>query len=286
MYKYKNMNLAQPGDVVEYTNASYIAYTKGNLYVVKEDIDEFGVLATELDDRGSTTNGANIRNFKLLDTNPGSQAKKGDEVIVIKHINDTYPIGSIIIVSNASDGSIRWNNGSAAWYEDYFKVLQKDNSQTIEVGDTVRYIGPKEPDVPRPEQCVIKYITGNWLYYADGFGCNIKYWELVSKKPQSREGEFFTKTKQQKEEPVKDCKVNNEVVSTNSEPIEVKTDLESVNKTLCQVYTPSGELNETLFISKKGAKKLLQKPAMLGHTIVVYERKAVLTTEVPIKETK
>ena len=55
------------------------------------------------------------------------------------------------------------------------------HDDVIQVGDTVRYIGPRDDyrERSRPSTCTVLEIDGTQLYYTNGYACDIKYWERV-----------------------------------------------------------------------------------------------------------
>lgn len=70
-------------------------------------------------------------------------------------------------------------------------------------------------------------------------------------------------------------------------PIKIKTDLENAKNMVVEIFDSDGnKYNTTKYKTKKQVKKLLQNPSYLGYTFRCYKLDSVLTTKVPIVETK
>jgi len=110
-YIYRDIEDAKPGDIVEFDKPGYIgAFTDGKPYIVANPaINLWGDLAVTRDDKGSTTNGMNKSNFKLLKTAPGDTAKAGDTCMCIANpasasteVGKVYTIADCKVVRDKS----------------------------------------------------------------------------------------------------------------------------------------------------------------------------------------
>lgn len=74
---------------------------------------------------------------------------------------------------------------------------------------------------------------------------------------------------------------------TSAEPETPKTDLEKREQYVVHIYDGEGRVvTKTTRPSKKKAKKILQDPENIGKTIVIYKEESVVTTNIPLVETK
>ena len=131
MYKYKNIDLAKPGDIVQFTDTTTSQYTKGKLYIVRETVDLWDNLGTTFDDNDSTENGMADYNFKLLETLPSSQenTKVGDEFIVIDSTNRCY--GKVFAATGVMSSRVYWTDSDGNHCNNHhsmFRTLQKEET--------------------------------------------------------------------------------------------------------------------------------------------------------------
>ena len=105
-YKYKPIEEAVEGDVVECIKTYSGCYTKGKFYIVggRYFNTDISGIATVNSDRGEdANNGHNFEYFKLLETKLGKCAVKGDECVLIINLVGRFSIGSKWIQSETHD---------------------------------------------------------------------------------------------------------------------------------------------------------------------------------------
>lgn len=133
-YEYLPIEQAKDGDIVEFNNEGYKgSYRHNSVYVVKKF--EYNIIQTLLDDKGSTSNGMQKGNFKLIKTKPGSEAKVGDEVICVSTLgysstSSRIPIKGKVYTIQSSNGLQISPDKDRMWVKGDFKVLCKPTEKT------------------------------------------------------------------------------------------------------------------------------------------------------------
>ena len=182
-------NSPKVGDKVIALKDTCTKNPKGDIQTITR-IDGKSIHVSNTNDRGWTL-GISWDLYEETD-----EKAKPRVAIVTKHVGG-HPIGSRIIetVSNSywtlesNPNGKTYNHTlgySCEWEDEMPEEAEAEPpfKATIEVGDTVRYIGPRtngKPDHDRPEKCVVIELWDDQLHYKSSHTCKIEYWELVSK---------------------------------------------------------------------------------------------------------
>ena len=135
MYEYLDINEVKAGSIVEFNYEQYVGgFTHKKLYIVKGLQGISGpAIIVEKDDNGSTTNGMNKHNWKLVKTRPGSEAKIEDKVFCnanVKPIGQDWVIGKIYTIATEVSASGNCRARESNWNDvRNFVVLVEDSRQ-------------------------------------------------------------------------------------------------------------------------------------------------------------
>ncbi len=175
-YKYRNMTNVKAGDIVEHqgsTRSDVFGKAKQLCIVTKVNKDNDSI-HTNINPDEWFYNGY----FKLLVTKPGSEAKVGDSIILVKNYGGICKVGDINtvheIIGETSNRFLIWNKVLGAHRHDYeFLVLCKEEEPPdtkYKVGDTIVFRLPYSDHLNTVEAIVYNTPSGKWQYQYTGGG--------------------------------------------------------------------------------------------------------------------
>jgi len=182
-YKYKPIEQAQVGDIVEARDTCNVK--TGELHQIT-DVTKEGIYISSVNDYiWDFKYGA--RDWKLIETLPGEEAKVGDTIVrtTIKSdydYNKQHTIGKIEYVDRINSiGNVRIFSSTMSIHPEDFRVICKEaiTTNTFKVGDIVRRIANENATCPINSEHTVRRITGGIVYYTDSLASYYFNFELV-----------------------------------------------------------------------------------------------------------
>ena len=281
-YEYLPIELARPGDIVQYVGDPDISFTVNKLYIVREDFnpDDYsgkGMITVTEDDEG-IQNGWSGDRFKLVTTKPGSEAKVGD-IIVRTPIQSAYEyrdqhiLGKVETVENVKDDNVKVIGTYITLNTQDFKVLCKANGNVT---------SPKE----EPKTIVIPTPKGTFME-AQVFDHSI-WVKQRNSGALLGQSKFNQTTKEETMSKDIEIKINGEVVCSGKKAAKKKTGLEiqKKNHKIYAVYfnEAGNAVEEGFYKTEAEATQRLASAALIGCTVVTYKQSKSVRQKLQLEE--
>jgi hypothetical protein len=154
------------GDVVRCLDNCDGAFTKGKLYVVRENPDKFGFVGVVADDSGSTTNGWPARFFELAadcaERNGQQQPKfkVGDRVrVLVDDYDDDYEAGDVFTITNVDASGVEFVSDTTGvrWicFEEIELIAEPEAGNKVTLAQFTAAIR----DAIAPQPCIVARVV-------------------------------------------------------------------------------------------------------------------------------